>query len=288
MLRRLRFEAAMVTLVLVAGLAPCGSAEHAARARPARAVVRRAAGGRARRAGERAGSGATLSPVARGGVVQHGSRRRRWVALTFDADMTYGMRAELRDGRQRSWLDGALFRELRSTRTPATIFLTGLWTRAYRGFVGALARDPLFELENHSLDHAAWVTPCYGLPTVSGVAPKRREVLAAQRSIVRAGAPAPRYFRFPGVCHTARDVRLVERLGLRPVDGDVVSGDAFNPDTAAIVRAVVGGVRPGSIVVAHCIGAPNTPATAAAMARIIPALRSRGYTFVTLARLLRG
>ena len=44
------------------------------------------------------------------------------------------------------------------------------------------------------------------------------------------------------------------------------------------VRAVLDGVQPGSIVVAHCVGAPNTPATAQAMAIVIPALRARGYT----------
>jgi peptidoglycan/xylan/chitin deacetylase (PgdA/CDA1 family) len=47
-------------------------------------------------------------------------------------------------------------------------------------------------------------------------------------------------------------------------------------------------VRPGSIVIAHCVGAPNAPATAAAMRVIIPALRARGYRFVTVERLLRA
>jgi peptidoglycan/xylan/chitin deacetylase (PgdA/CDA1 family) len=70
------------------------------------------------------------------------------------------------------------------------------------------------------------------------------------------------------------------------VQWDVISGDAFERDPAVIVRAVLGQVRPGSIVIAHCIGAPNAPATAAAMRVIIPALRARGYRFVTVAQLL--
>lgn len=45
-------------------------------------------------------------------------------------------------------------------------------------------------------------------------------------------------------------------------------------------------VWPGWIVVAHCIEGPNTPATGAAMARIIPVLRARGYRLVTLDELL--
>ena len=54
------------------------------------------------------------------------------------------------------------------------------------------------------------------------------------------------------------------------------------------VSQVLDHVRPGSIVIAHCIGAPHAPATTAAIKRIIPDLRARGYRLVTLARLLAG
>lgn len=229
---------------------------------------------------------AGASPPIPASVIQHGPRTRRWVALTFDADMTRGMLAMLASGRVRSWYDAALFAELRATRTPATIFLTGLWTARYPEVVRRLARDPLFELENHSLDHAGWTTPCYGLPTVTGQPSKTEEIGAAARIIQRVAGVRPRYFRFPGGCEREADVRLVARFGERPVGWDVVSGDAFEPDPRVIVHAVLSGVRPGSIVIAHCIGAPNTPATARAMATIIPALRARGYRFVTLRELL--
>jgi peptidoglycan/xylan/chitin deacetylase (PgdA/CDA1 family) len=208
------------------------------------------------------------------------------VALTFDADMTRQMLSSLRSGRVSGWYDRALFTELRATHTPATIFLTGLWTRAYPTIVRTLARDPLFELENHSLDHAGWVTPCFGLPAVRGQASKRQEVGAARAIIQRVAGLTPRFFRFPGGCETKADVRLVRSYGEHVVGWDVVSGDAFQHDPATIIRTVLGKVRPGSIVIAHCIGAPNTPATAAAMHAIIPSLRKRGYRFVTVAQML--
>ena len=210
------------------------------------------------------------------------------MALTFDADMTRGMLAALHSGRVHGWYDAALFDELRATHTPATIFLTGLWTQAYPSIVRRLARNPRFELENHSLDHAGWVAPCYGLPTVAGAVSKRMEIGAARDIIERVARVVPRFFRFPGGCETNADVRLVERYGEHPVGWDVVSGDAFQPDPGPIVRAVLSGVRPGSIVIAHCIGAPNAPATAAAMRIIIPALRARGYRLVTVDQLLRA
>jgi len=228
----------------------------------------------------------TRAPPTPAGLVLHGRRTRRWVALTFDADMTVGMRAQLRAGRVGGWYDEALFHELKATRTPATIFLTGLWTVQYAGRVRALAKDPLIELENHSLDHAGFLTPCYGLPTVATERQKRTEIEAATQIIRRVAGASPRYFRFPGGCHTTDDVRLVRSFGERPVQWDVVSGDAFQRDPGVIVRQVMTHVKPGAIVIAHCIGAPNTPATAAALARIIPALRARGYRLVTLSQLL--
>src|SRR5207244_103597 len=144
-------------------------------------------------------------------------RSSRAVALTFDADMTPDMLARLRSGAVRSWYDARIVAELRATKTPATIFLTGLWTQTYPEVVRSLARDPLFELENHSFDHAGWNPPCYGLATVSGRAAKSREVLAAARIIRRVAGVTPRYFRFPGGCQTPADVALVASLGEQPL-----------------------------------------------------------------------
>lgn len=229
---------------------------------------------------------AVSQPPVSARLITHGSRHRRLVALTFDADMTTQMLARLRAGTVPRQVDGRLFSLLRRTHTPATIFLTGLWTRKYAETVRGLARNPLFQLENHSYDHRAWTSTCFGLPTVTGAAQKAAEVTRTQAVVKRVAGVTPRFFRFPGGCETLSDRRLVARQGLRSVGWDVVSGDAFQSDPRVIVRAVLSGVRPGSIVVAHCIGAPNTPATAAAMAKIIPALRARGYRFVTLDRLL--
>lgn len=198
------------------------------------------------------------------------------------------MLAQMRAGRAAPQIDRRLFDVLRATRTPATIFLTGLWTQKYARFARGLARDPLFELEDHSYDHRAWTTDCFGLPYVTTAAGKTAEVSATQRTVARVTGVTPRYFRFPGGCALARDRKRVARLGLRTVGWDVVSGDAFQSDPRVIVREVLASVRPGSIVVAHCIGAPNTPATGAAMAEIIPALQRRGYRFVTVRRLLNG
>jgi peptidoglycan/xylan/chitin deacetylase (PgdA/CDA1 family) len=221
--------------------------------------------------------------------VQHGPRdANHLVALTFDADMTPGMLARLRAGAVHSWYDRSIVDYLRATNTPATIFLTGLWARTYSHVVRALASDPLFELENHSYDHSSFEPQCYGLGVVAAPDQKLAEVADAKRAIEAAGAPPPRYFRFPGGCHSAADLRLVAAEGERPVGWDVVSGDPFQPNPAVVVHAVESGVQPGSIVVMHIMGAPNAPATSQALRQIVPALKSRGFRFATLSQVLRG
>ena len=219
-------------------------------------------------------------------LVNHGPRAGRRVALTFDADMTEGMLAQLRSGEVSSWYNRAVVRELRATKTPVTIFLTGLWAKTYPRQVRSFARDPLFELANHSWDHTAFESGCFGLPSARSTARKRDEVTDAAREIERVAGEQPFYFRFPGGCHTTADLKLVASLGEQPVGWDVVSGDAFERDSGVIVDNVLEAVRPGSIVVMHLHGGPNAPATGDALREIIPALRDRGYEFVTLSELL--
>jgi peptidoglycan-N-acetylglucosamine deacetylase len=230
---------------------------------------------------------ASPSPTAAGAVlVSHGSRDRPWVALTFDADITQAMLAALRAHRVAAWYDPRLIATLQASDTPATIFLTGLWAQTYPEVVRSLALDPRFELENHSLDHAAFRAPCYRLPGLRNDATRWAEVIDAARVIAALTGRVPRYFRFPGGCYAPSDLALVAALGETPVGWDVVSGDAFQRDARVIVARVLAQVRPGSIIVLHLVGAPNAPATEAALRIIIPELRARGYRFVTLAQLL--
>jgi peptidoglycan/xylan/chitin deacetylase (PgdA/CDA1 family) len=215
----------------------------------------------------------------------HGPRTRKWVALTFDADMTRAMLGRLRSGQQRTWYDAAVVHELEATHTPATIFLTGLWTLQYPNVVRTLAHNRLFELENHSVDHSGWLS-CYGLPIVHGELSKRAEVVGAAADIRRVAGVTPSYFRFPGGCHSQSDLRLVASTGERAVGWDVVSGDPFQPNPQPIVTQVLDDVRPGSIVIMHIVGPPNAPATGQALPVIINDLRARGYRFVTVRQLI--
>jgi peptidoglycan/xylan/chitin deacetylase (PgdA/CDA1 family) len=65
----------------------------------------------------------------------------------------------------------------------------------------------------------------------------------------------------------------------------VDTNDYERPGTKAIVHAAVSGARPGAIILLHDAGG-NRAETVQALPKIIKSLRSRGYKFVTVPRLL--
>ena len=225
-------------------------------------------------------------------AIRVGSGARREVALTFDADMTPDMLQRLRSHQVRTWYNRPVTIILQQTHTPATLFLTGLWAQTYPGVARVLARDPLFEIANHSLEHKAF-RACYSLPALHSDAEKKAAVSKSAAIIERVTGRRPYYFRFPGGstdCATPADLALVAAAGEQPVDW-TAAGDAFQPDPNVVVRSVLRDVRPGAIIALHLHGSaetPNAPATAQAVATLIPRLRAQGYRFVTLSQLLRG
>lgn len=212
-----------------------------------------------------------------------GNRGAVKVALTFDADMTPGMAWQLQKGLVGSWYNREVVDILRQEHEPATIFLTGLWARAYPDDSRSLAADPLFEIGSHTYDHAAFRLPCYGL---GGTANRAGEIADAQAAISAVTGVTPRLIRFPGDCWTYDDVALAQGYGLTVIAGDVRSGDGFNPSPAAVVSTVLRQVKPGSIVLMHLHGGPNAPSTAPALRELIPAIRAAGLGFATVSELI--
>ena len=220
-------------------------------------------------------------------LIRRGPRDRRRVALTFDADMTpEALAAIRRDPDAPSQFDAPVLEELEETRTRATIFMAGLWARAHPDVARRIARSPLFEVANHSLTHRAFDAPCFGLEAVTGEDKKREEVVRSHAIIEEVTGESPYYFRFPGGCHTESDLDLVGATGEQSLGWDVVGGDPGQPDASVIVDNVLGKSKPGSIVVLHIVGAPNSPATAEALPEIISGLRDRGFELVTVGELL--
>ena len=201
------------------------------------------------------------------GVIRHGERKRREVALTFDACSSRG----------RGRLDTAVARILIQTRTPATIFLGGKWAKDVARALRPLLGDSLIEFGNHAYMH----------PHLMGLSGDSvcHELRQAQRAIARVIGKPPVLFRAPYGEVDSLIATVAESLGLTTIQYDLASGD---PDSLiseeAMVRYVTSMARGGSIIVMHI----NTRGwhSAEALPGIIAGLRKRGFTFVTVSRLI--
>ncbi|MEV5385168.1 polysaccharide deacetylase family protein [Streptomyces sp. NPDC052721] len=262
--------------LLAAALTACGTADGE---RPAPAVSRVSAPPSPARPPVLAPGPGGLTPV-----FEHGPRTRgKTVALTFDADMTADQGPRAASGEH--FDNPGLINALRTLKVPATVFMTGRWADQYPAEARALGHDPQFEVANHSWSHYAFTADCYGLPTVDADG-MRADVQRAYASLRAAGVPhAMPYFRFPGGCYDQRALRALSGLGVTAVQWDVVSGDAFATDAEAVVKQVLDGVKPGSVVVMHCTRSA-APTTERVVRTVVPELRERGYRFVKVSELI--
>ena len=217
------------------------------------------------------------------GVTTHGSRQKGEIALTFDADMTPRMQQALSTRAVESWYDDRIISILEKESVPATFFFTGLWAETYPEVVRKLSKVSIFEVGNHSYDHAAFFSPCYKLPPARD---KIAEITKTQQVLKKITGKVPALFRFPGGCFSATDLALIRFLGMRAVGWDVISGDAFSEDGQGIVEHTLASTQNGSIIVMHLSGPPNAPMTAIVLPHLIKLLRERGFSFVTMSRLL--
>jgi peptidoglycan/xylan/chitin deacetylase (PgdA/CDA1 family) len=211
---------------------------------------------------------ATLPPIT-GRIVEHGSRNAsRTIALTFDLCATTD---------DTETLDRSVVATLRAKDASATFMMGGLWAEAHPREAASLAKNPRFEIGNHSMTHPH--LRALQAPDV------RTEILDAQRTIVRLTGRRPRVFRFPFEESDPRTIRVLGSCGLVGISEDVRTGDP-DPNISAdrLVQYVVDVAQPGSIVIMHANG--NGVHTAEALPRMIDGLRRHGFRLVTVSEML--
>jgi peptidoglycan/xylan/chitin deacetylase (PgdA/CDA1 family) len=211
------------------------------------------------------------------------------VALTFDL---------CEQPHEIAGYQGAIVDYLRAERVKATFFAGGKWMLTHRDRTQQLMSDPLFEIGNHSWEHRN-LRLLRGSALVSEIENTQvsyeqvREELGAKQCLGFDGRRPPvqgsparlSLFRFPfGACDDA-SLEAVGHMGLKAIQWDVSSGDPWIGQTPErMTRAVLAGVKPGSIVLFHANG--RGWHTAEAVRSIIPALKAKGYRFVTVTELL--
>jgi peptidoglycan/xylan/chitin deacetylase (PgdA/CDA1 family) len=207
-----------------------------------------------------------LPPVAPE-VVKNGLRRKKKIALTFDACATQGP----------SQFDERVIRALIDMQVPATLFLGGKWMEEHPDETMELARYPQFELANHTYLH----------PHLTRESDERvhEELTRTQDMLYTLTGRRATLFRAPYGELDARVVQLAAQDGMIAIQYDLASGD---PDphisTKRLIEYVSDQAKNGSIVVMHM----NSRGwhTAEALPRIVLRLRKKGYKLVTVSELL--
>ena len=117
------------------------------------------------------------------------------------------------------------------------------------------------------------------------VAAQAKEIDGQATLVSGAGLPYPRLFRPPYGLWNAQTLDVLRGFKMLMVLWTVDTADYRKPGTASIVRSAVAGARPGAIILLHDAGGDRSE-TVAALPKIIRTLRTRGYTFVTVPKLL--
>jgi peptidoglycan/xylan/chitin deacetylase (PgdA/CDA1 family) len=124
-------------------------------------------------------------------------------------------------------------------------------------------------------------------PHMGSLAPadQYRELLLPSEQLTAYGLPAPLLFRPPYGSYDKATLKELKRLGMLMVLWTVDSQDYRRPGVRQIVDRVVGGARPGAIMLLHDGGGDRSQ-TVDAIAKIVKRLRAKHYHLVTLPRLL--
>lgn len=168
---------------------------------------------------------------------------------------------------------------LRRDHAASTFFLIGAWVNRFKAAARKIVKSGA-AIGDLSLDHEHF-------PRISDNS-MREQVLGAQSEVSKiTGAQVWPWFRFPFGDHNRHTIAVVNSLGFATIGWTVDTlgweGSSRGITVRSIIRRVVDARRPGEIVLMHpAATVDHSILDALALPGIIKALRSYGYSFVTI------
>ena len=211
---------------------------------------------------------------------------KKLLALTFDLCELQG---------EITGYDAALVDYLRANNVKATFFTGGKWMRSHPERTAQLMADPLFEVANHAEAHrnlrllsgdtlAAEIRGPQIAYEQTRAALSRSQCIKGQEAAFGSIPERMNLFRFPfGACNQA-SLDAVNDAGLLAIQWDLSTGDPTPAQSARAIADAMIAAKPGSIIIGH--GNGRGFHTSEALLTAIPALRAKGYDFVTVSELL--
>jgi peptidoglycan/xylan/chitin deacetylase (PgdA/CDA1 family) len=203
-----------------------------------------------------------------GQVYWRGDTRLKAVALTFDDGPHEPYTAQVLD-------------VLKAHGVSATFFVIGANLKANPELARRIHTEG-HEFGNHTYSH-----PWMFRMLFKSI---KQDIVLCQDEIERVSGVRPRFFRQPIGMNNPSVMKVIDEMGMVMVGWQTRAYDAVRVDKEDIVRRILGGVRPGGIVLLHdgCDGkalCDRTP-TVEAIGEIIPALKAEGYEFVKVSELI--
>jgi peptidoglycan/xylan/chitin deacetylase (PgdA/CDA1 family) len=203
--------------------------------------------------------------------VRRGNSTRQMVALTFDAGSDAGYTSQI-------------LQTLGDAGVKASFSLTGEWSEAHPDLVQAIAAGGHL-LMNHSYDHPSFT----GLSTSAGPLSTQQRIDELDRAdaVIRSitGQTTKPYFRPPYADFDGSVLCDIYADGYYYLVMWTVDTMGWNGATAdEIVQTSLSRAKPGAIYIMH-VGSQSEDA--AALPRVIDGLRAQGYSFGTVADVLR-
>lgn len=165
---------------------------------------------------------------------------------------------------------------LERANVPGTFFEVGVEERYFHASTSRIVHDG-YPVGDHTENHA----PMSHLSR----ADQQAQLLSQIAQVVDYGASFPRMFRPPYGLWNATTLAILHKMKILMVLWTIDTSDYRQPGVNAIVQRVLTRARPGAIVLLHDAGG-NRAETVAALPKIISGLRARGYTLVTVPKLL--
>ena len=157
----------------------------------------------------------------------------------------------------------------------ATFFVVGQYVERYPSLVSRIHEEGHL-IGNHSFSHVK-------LPLFTGDR-MITEIVHTGDVIEEYTGVRPRYFRPPHGLRDMRLWRLVKLLNMCAVMWTVMPWDWRNSSEDAIIKKILGSLENGGIITLHDGGGRRTE-TLKAVKKLVPAIRQRGFAFVTIDRM---
>lgn len=166
---------------------------------------------------------------------------------------------------------------LKEKGVQATFFISGSWAEHHPEIVKEMVKNKN-EIGSHGFGHKNYRS--------MEKTDMRRDMSLSQQAIKKASGATPSLLRPPNGSFNEKVLQTADALGFTVIDSSVSSKDVENPGVQQIVRNVVKPASPGDIVLMHA--SDSAKETARALPLIIQKLRDKGYSLVTVTKLLNN